>query len=233
MSSLLKQHHLFLSITSMLVLSACGGAGSKDPSGYNVNAQMSAVTDLSAAERTIATRICYAYQSKSSSFRSQTYNGKTFTYNMASKNCVDTKASYSLNAVLSSTSSALTMTPTPDSDLPFQKVVQTAQSGYLSQLCTKIQNNQAISNTATTTSSKTKTQIVFFRDTLDSYTLRYFAPNSAGEMKIESAETYKVRTQFNITASQILGMDESYSIQQTCGSSDKFSEFTQTFSSYK
>ena len=231
MKSALKQNSYFLLfVSSMIVLSGCGGgAGSKDSSGYSISAQMSVVQDLTVEERAIATRICYAYQSKSSSFRSQTYNGGTFIFNMNSRNCVDARASYTVNSVLKSSSSLMTLVP--DSDLPFVSTIQTNQSGYLAQLCGKIQNNRPISNTVTEVT--TKVQINFFKDTLDSYTLKYFTPDeNTKAMRIESMETYKVRTQFNNGSGQVLGMDEGYSRFQTCGTSDKYSEFNQNFSSF-
>jgi hypothetical protein len=228
MKSALKSHSNLLSIASILVLSGCGAAGNKDPSGYSINAQMSVVQNLTVEERAVATRICYAYQSKSSSFRSQNYNGGTFTFDVNSRNCVDARANYKVNSVLKSSSTSMTLVP--DTDKPFVTSVQTDQSGYLAQLCGKIQNNKPISNTVTETT--TKVQISFFRDSLDSYTLKYFAPDANKVMKIESMETYKVRTQSSVGSGQIQGMDESYSLFQTCGTSDKYSEFTQQFSSF-
>lgn len=225
--SMLRTSHLLLSSAFLLTLAGCGGAGSKDPTGYSINAQMSVVQDLTTEERAIATRICYAYQSKSSSFRGQSYNAGSFVYKVESKNCVDARADYTVNAVLKATTSSMVMEP--DTDKPFQKVVQTDTAGYLTQLCAKIKNNKAISNTVTETS--TKIQVRFYKDTLDSYTLRYFNPTGTnGAMKITSAETIKVRTD---SSSGILGMDEKYTIQQTCGTSEKYSEFNQTFSSFK
>ena len=224
MKNLRRSHLLFLSSTFLLTLAGCGGAGSKDPTGYSINAQMSVVQELAPEERAIATRICYAYQSKSSSFRGQTYNAGSFVYKIESKNCVDAHADYTVKAVLKASTSSLVMEP--DTDKPFQKVVQTDTSGYLTQLCAKIKSNKPISNTVTETS--TKIQINFFKDTLDSYTLRYFTPSGTnGSMKITSAETVKVRTD---SSNGILGMDEKYTIQQTCGTSDKSSEFNQMFS---
>lgn len=229
MRTALKQNSFILSITGLLVLSGCGGAGSKDPSGYSISAQMSVVQNLTPEERAIATRVCYAYQSKSSSFRSQNYNGGTFIFNMKSRNCVDARSDYTVNSVLKASVSSMTLVP--DTDKPFVTSIQTDQSGYLAQLCGKIQNNKPISNTVT--EMTTKVQISFFKDTLDSYTLKYFTPDEATKaMRIESMDTYKVRTQVGIGSGQILGMDEGYSRFQTCGTSDKYSEFNQNFSSF-
>lgn len=227
MSSLLKHSHLYLTSTFLLALAGCGGAGSKDSTGYSISAQMSVVQDLSTEERAIATRICYAYQSKSSSFRGQSYNAGSFTYKIDSRNCVDARANYTVNAVLKPLTVPMTMEP--DTDKPFQKIVQTDTIGYLTQLCAKIRNNKPVSNTVTETS--TKIQIRFFKDSLDSYNLRYFTPSGTnGAMKITSAETIKVRTD---SSTGILGMDEKYTIQQTCGTSDKYSEFNQSFVSFQ
>jgi hypothetical protein len=224
--SILRTSHLLLSSIFLLTLAGCGGAGNKDSTGYSINAQMSVVQDLSTEERAIATRICYAYQSKSSSFRGQSYNAGSFAYKIESRNCVDARANYMVNAVLKATTSSMVMEP--DTDKPFQKVVQTDTAGYLTQLCAKIKSNKVISNTVTETS--TKIQIRFFKDTLDSYTLRYFNPTGTnGAMKITSAETIKVKTD---SSKGILGMDDKYTIQQTCGTSEKYSEFNQTFSSF-
>ena len=229
MSSVKKHIYHLLSLSGLLAISGCGaGVGIKDPSGYSTNAQMSVVQDLTPEERTIATRICYAYKSKSSSFRGQAFSGGVFVFALNSKNCVDTRASYNVSSVLKVSSTGMVFEP--DSDKSFHKTIQTDESGYLSQLCTKIQNNKAVSNTVTETS--TKIQIQFFKDTLDSYTLRYYAPAADGVMKITSSETIKVRTQFDLSSGQILGMDESYTIQQTCGSTDKYSELKQTLSSF-
>lgn len=230
MSSKTKLHFL-ISLTTLATLSGCGGgAGSKDPSGYSINAQMSAVQNLTAEERAIATRICYAYQSKSSSFRGMNYNGGTFNFSVDSRNCVDAKETYSITSILKATSTSMVLETS--SEKPFYGTIQTSSVGLLSQLCSKMQNNLPVSNTAT--DGKVKIQVGFFRDTLDSYTLRYFSPSSsdASKMVITSAETFKVRTQFNISGTQILGMDEKYSVQQTCGTSEKYSEFNQNFTSF-
>jgi len=54
------------------------------------------------------------------------------------------------------------------------------------------------------------------------------------EYKIQSAEKFLVRTQVDMGAGKILGMDESYSSQKVCqsGESLKFSNFEQTFTSH-
>lgn len=223
-----------LSLSALVLLSACSdGAGSKDPSGYSTAIEMSVVQDLSVAERGIATRICYAYRSKSTSFRGQNYSSGTFIYNINSRNCVDARTQYNVNSFLRASTTAMVMVP--DTDKPFMETIQTEQSGYLSQLCEKIQTNRPISNTVSELS--TKVQINFFRDTADNrdgYTLKYFNPSIShnNALRIDSMETYKVQTQASVGQGQIQGMDESYSLYQTCGESDKFSEFIQVFSSF-
>jgi hypothetical protein len=52
-------------------------------------------------------------------------------------------------------------------------------------------------------------------------------------VSIDSSEIFKVRTQFNYTNSQILGMDEEYIKQGGCGSSNpKAYAINQKFNSF-
>jgi hypothetical protein len=229
----MKSHYLIHSLfflSSTLILSGCGGKHSTASSSslYSTNAQMSAIQDISTEERAIATRICYAYQSKNTNFRTSPYLGSIFTFKVASSTCDSQSLNYSVPSVLTSDSSGLYFKASATT--AFQGSIQTNENGYLSQVCSKIQANLAISNT--TAISNTKIQVNFFKDTkdnMDSYTLRYFSMSTS---KIQSAETFQVRTQFNITSSQILGMDEKYIKQETCVTdSSKYSEITQNYSS--
>lgn len=230
MQCALKNNFYFSSLVSILLLSSCGGSKSgADPKVYTINAQMSLIEDLSVEERAIATRICYAYQSKSSNFRGQNYNSGTFIFNINSRNCLDIQTDYSVNSTIKSSPTSMSLVA--KTTKPFVSVIQTDQSGYLTQLCSKIRNNQPISNTVSDESSNV--QISFFRDTLDSYTIRYFRPvMDSNNLKIDSMEIFKVVTQASADSGQIQGMDAGYSLFQTCGTSDKYSEFTQIFSSF-
>ena len=228
----LNQIFHFLTIPSLLILFGCGGVIGIDPAHYYTSEQMSFIQNISDRERTIATRICYAYQSKSSSFRGKNYNTGTFIHNISSKSCEDTRTNYTVNSIFkSSNTSNASMTLVPDTDKPFITTIQTDQLGYLTQLCEKIKSNRPISNTATEVT--TKIQISFSKDTHDSYTIKYFLPvPSSNLMKIESMETFKVITKANAEKGEIQGMDESYSLFKTCETSDKYSEFVQKFSSF-
>lgn len=220
----------FLLSANTLVLIGCGASGSKyDASEYSLSAEMSLVKDLTSEERAIATRICYAYQSKSSSFRGKNYNVGTFTYNIASKSCTEERTDYAVKSFLKATSSAMNLET--DSKNIFVSAIQTEESGYLAQLCEKIQNNRPISNTVT--EGGTKVQISFFRDTHDSYALRYFTTDEDSKVvRIDSMEILKVITRPVPGSDQIQGMDESYSLFKTCKESGKYSEFIQSFSSF-
>ncbi len=232
MKRALNQFFFFISILSFFMLASCGGVVGIDPSLYYTSEQMSLVQSLSVEERTIATRICYAYQSKSSTFRSKSYDNGTFTFDINSKNCEDTRTNYTVNSVFKSLNSSLTFVP--ETDKPFKSIIQTDKVGYLSQLCEKMFNNMPVSNTVA--EANMTIQISFSRETLDSYTIKYFIPavnSQSNLMKIESMETYKVITKPVLGSGQIKGMDESYSSYKTCETSDKFSEYSQKFSSFK
>jgi hypothetical protein len=231
MKRISQSDHFFLLSIALLTLEGCGVQHTADVAGtFSSSASLALTHDLDSSERTVATRICYAYQAKNSNFKTQTYYGGTFTFNMTNKDCNNTKSAYSVAGVLTtSLVDTRQLVYATSSTMPFNKSVQTSQTGFLSQLCTKIQNNLAISNTVV--DSGNTIQISFSSTDIDSYTLRYFSAVS-GITKIQSAETFKVRTQFNIVANQILGMDESYVKQAVCTDSTNYSELTQNYSGY-
>lgn len=221
--------HILLFSLAALALSACGD-GNSGPKKAAIDALITEERDLVAEERAIATRICYAYQSKNTSFKTQIYLGRNFEFNITTKSCEDVEETYNINAVLKIESSTrLAYIPPISNTNAFEKQVQTNGDGYLAQLCTKIQTNQPISNTVDT--GGYKVQIQFFKDKLDGFIFRYFKLTGDAGYKIERAETFKVRTQFNSTSEQILGMDESFSRESICLTNVKsYSSFTQNFS---
>lgn len=234
MKRIVQFNHLFLTTATMLTIASCGqqynkGGGSSE---FSTSMALQTSRDLSTAERTIATRICYAYQSKNTTFRTQTFFGGSYTFNMKKRNCSSDGATelYSIVGVLQSKTSGELYYDTK-STKTFISKVQTSSSGFLAQLCTKIQNNMAVTNTATTDDGQT-VQVVFTSTDLDTYSLNYFKSVN-NVMKIQYAETFKVRTQFNQTGTQILGMDEIYTKQTVCDSDPtKFSDVSQTYVGY-
>ena len=222
-------HYLFLMTTTLLTIVSCGENKNKSQEvGFAVNQQVSATRDLNDAERAIATRVCYAYQSKASSFKTQAYNGGTFNFSLESKNCEDIKDIYSVSGSLI-TGSDGSLTYDSKSPKKFFPKIQTSQSGFLSQLCSKIVTNQAISNTAVI--NNVIVQIILQASDLDTYTLNYYQLQDK-VLRITSADTYKVRTQFNLNNGQILGMDEKYSQQAVCSDNKNFSQISQSFTSF-
>lgn len=216
------------------ILSSCGGGNSKVPVTFSSTAILAEERPLTEAERKIATRICYAYQSKSNAFRSGGYLNQSFSFTATKTDCQNNTINYNVGAILRyDNDNNLVYSPAAqlNSNFRFYPKVQTDTSGYLSQLCTKIKNNEPISNTVVQTN--TKVQISFNTDTMDYFLLMYFNRQSDGSYKADSAEQFKVRTQTNFTTGQILGMDEVYSTQKVCSTFDKIanSNFVQTFTS--
>lgn len=232
------KHFLILSASTVL-LAGCGGRkdGNNGISQYMTTAEIRPTVDLEQAERDIATRICYAYRSKNISFRTPTYTNRFYDFSLNARDCEDVKSNAAVTTTLKvsgTTSNTILFTPTVKPPLAFFQKVQTTTSGFLTQLCTKIQNNQPISNTVYDEETESTVQIRFFRDDLDSYKLNYFTKGTDGKMVITSAETFKVRTQFNINATQVLGMDEIILKQATCKSdAKKITDFSQTFTGYR
>jgi len=236
-NEIMKCHlrYTFIAITSAIILSGCGGGKSSIETTFSSTAALTAEGPISEGERNIATRICYAYQSKSKNFRGSGFLGTNFTFSAKKTDCQNTTITYQINATLKydDNNNLIYQTPsTFDPNIKFVKKVQTDSSGYLSQLCTKIQNNEVINNTTTDLTTKAKVQITFIREGLDGLFLQYFVKQANNTYKIDSAEKLKVRTQINYTNGQILGMDESYSFQKICNIQfdvNKNSDYTQTF----
>ncbi len=227
--------YTFIAFTSAIILSGCGGGKSSVETTFSSTAALNTEGPISTGERNVATRICYAYQSKSKNFRGSDFLGTNFTFSAKKIDCQNTTKTYQINATLKydDNNNLIYQTPsTIDPNLKFVKKVQTDSSGYLSQLCTKIQNNEVINNTITDVTTGTKVQITFIREGLDGFFLQYFKKQTDNSYKIDSAEKLKVRTQIDYKNGQILGMDESYSNQKICNSQfdvNKYSDYTQTF----
>ncbi len=229
--------HIHSVSLSILLVSSCGAGNlGRGPSSssleYSTTEALSTTRELTSDERAIATRICYAYQSKNNSFRTIPYLGSSFTFGINTQDCNDRKNQYNMVSTLIMNEDASVLTYKPSNLSEFYSKVQTNRTGYLTQLCTKIQNNQKISNTIEAVDSTV--QINFTKTSgMDSFTIKYFALNASGGYSIKNAEQFMVRTQFNLGAGQILGMDEAYSSFKTCSDAKKYSVFSQSFLNFK
>lgn len=223
---------------ALVTLVNCGGSADFKPktaSDGNISALEPAL--LSAPQRAIATRICYAYQSKGTAFRTTAFLGRSFKFDLTQRDCSNQTGSYSLLPVLRyNENNVLEFTPqqqTNETPRPIIGIVQTDVNGFLSQLCTKIKNNAPINNTNVT--NDMRVQVEFARSDMDSYTLRFFTP-VGDKFRLDGVDTFKVRTQFNLTAGQILGMDEQITRQKACpglvaNGQQVFSQLEQKFDS--
>ncbi len=230
-SSLLSALFILSFATSM---SSCGVSNKQVSTVFKIDAQMLKEEAISLEERNVATRICYAYQSKSKNFRSIPYLGSQFNFQTTETDCGAKVVSKNISAVLTydELNNLVYSLQFGVVEPKFMKKVQTDTSGFLVQICDKISNNQEIRNTVTV--GDTKVQISFFRESLDGFFLQYFAKQNDGSYKIVSADKYTVRTQTDFKNGLILGMDETYSTQKICTSpNDKrqYSNFEQVFKS--
>lgn len=234
-----KSIHLktFIIFLSIIILSSCGGRNSASNNDtFSATSSLSEEGPISSGERNIATRICYAYQSKSKNFRDSTYLGTHFLFSIKKTDCQNSVTTSQIDSIMNyddnNQLAYLQTASATNNSTQFNKTVMTDTNGYLSQLCSKIITNAPISNTVT--QADTKIQISFFRDTLDGFFLQYFQKQTDGSYKINSAEKFKTRSQIDYTTGKILGMDEYYSNQKICSSFDKnqFSTYEQTFTSH-
>lgn len=204
--------HILLAI--FIFTNGCGTNNSAvEVPGFSSGAAMKTVQDISSSERNIASSICLAFKSKSQNFKTSEYLGTRFVFETKQKTCGVQGASSTVNSTLALYDDGTFHYVSTASH--FNDFAQTNTSGYLSQVCTKIDNNQPISNT--TTINGIPVQITFFKDTLDSYTVQYFTKLADGTTQMNSAETFKFRTTFTYTAGvSIMGMDEYYSKETVC-----------------
>lgn len=218
---------IFLSV----LLASCGQVSKNNvDTVYSSTEALTSVEDIDLNQRNIATRICYAYESKGNKFNSSDFLGGTFNFNVENVGCSNNQ-NYIVNSLLVRSTKDGTLRFASDKANYFNGLVQTNNQGYLSTVCSKIKNNQTISNTID--KLNVVIQIKFFRDTLDSYIIKYFVRDAKGNVSIDSSEIFKVRTQFNYTNSQILGMDEEYIKQGSCGENNpKTYSLAQKFSSF-
>jgi hypothetical protein len=224
--------HLFILLLTTMILSSCGGGNSVLQKKFSIGALVAEEHAIDNNERNIATRICYAYQSKSNNFRTSEFLGSSFNFSATNTDCQGSINHYQIKTNLQyETLTDLIYAPQVnlENGVSFNKKAQTDRSGYLSVICAKIVKNESISNTLD--QAGVKVQISFFHDGLDSYELKYFTLQSNNSYKVDSAETFKVRSAFDFTAGNILGMDESYKIERVCNTSkdSNISKFEQTF----
>jgi hypothetical protein len=225
----MKKIH-FLTFTIFFTLSGCGiqNSGLNNNSlSYSTSQSLVPSEMITGDEKAIATRICYAYQSKALNFKNPSFNDKkNFLFNVTDKSCNNVFKSENVSAGIVLQNGQLKYIH--NSSLKLLETVQTNETGFISKLCAKVQSNLDVSNTSV--ENGVTVQVKFYKDTMDNYKISYFAPNSKNQMSIISADVFKVRTQFNITAGQILGMDESYNRFVTCSNDpSKFSELSQVF----
>ena len=213
-------------------MSSCGVSNKQVSTVFKIDAQMVKEEAIGQEERNIATRICYAYQSKSKNFRSLPYLGSQFNFQTTETDCGAKVVTKSLSAVLTydELNNLVYSLQFSTVEPKFMKKVQTDTAGFLVQICDKIATNLEIKNTVTV--GDTKVQIAFFRESLDGFFVQYFAKQNDGSYKIVSADKFSIRTQTDFKNGLILGMDEYYSTQKICtNASDKkqFSNYEQVF----
>jgi hypothetical protein len=225
-----RTKHILIFSLSLVTLVSCGGGSSNKGKAIPgvIGTQELEEAVLTTTERSIATRICIAYRTKGVNFRTTQFIGGTYQYNGSNQNCSNQKSEYTVNTTLRYDANNNLEFFNPDTSKPIVSIVQTDTTGFLSQLCTKIFNNEEISNT--TFVGARKVQVEFFRKDLDSYTFRTFVANNNETASVfESADTFQVRTQSNVSGEQIVGMDEIISSQRVCPKPSVTTNATVTF----
>lgn len=223
----------FIHISIIIAFGASCTGGNKQKSSDQelvINQEMQAVANLDSDQKNIATRICYAYQSKASNFYSSDYLNKNFKFNFKNKVCNSkTTDIYTDNLkIILSGATGFSFQATTSKKL--YSAIQIDSAGYLSKLCNKVFMNQPISNTTNVDSSLVQIQFLNQANSPnDSYLLTYYKRSSNGKYLSYMSEKFDVRTQRNYKSGDILGLDEIYSEQVLCSDNASTSSFTQQF----
>jgi hypothetical protein len=137
-----KTIKLLLIIT---LISSCGLDSNKRRDGdrpVNFSQSISAGgAPLSDQEKSIATRICYAFRSKRSTFRSELI-GNVFNFKFNKTSCDGSKENDQYSTVLRQVLQSAPLVYDSDNSNHFYKNVQSDQHGHLQQICKSVLNGE-------------------------------------------------------------------------------------------
>ena len=84
----------------LILLASCGQASKTNvDTVYSSTEALTSTEDIDINQRNIATRICYAYESKGNKFNSSDYLGGSFSFNVENNGCTENQ-NYIVNSVL-------------------------------------------------------------------------------------------------------------------------------------
>ena len=156
---------------SILTLTNSCGVGVQDKTKlitFALNAQMQPVENLNSVQRNIAANICSALKLKAQNYMTTDFLGTRFIFKTVPTTCGTIGATaniISTLAMMTDTFGTTSFHYNSSSTTNFNDFAQTDNSGYLAQVCNKINTTQDISNT--TTINGIPVQIIFFKDTLE------------------------------------------------------------------
>lgn len=219
----------------MATLLGCGNNRRPSSDTDIANVAYMEIENIQEPELSIAKRVCYAYKSKRSMLKTN-YHNSNFSFDVSKKDCNGVEISKTLLAKLNAPVEANTLTwlleNNDESSFQFITNVQDDQSGFLKQLCERIfRGTTEVSNSLPLTSTET-IQIQFTRSNIDQYRINYF--NNINNVQVlMSSDLFKVRTQFDFTAGQILGFDEEIMRFKKCDQVSKYFEYTHKYQAIK
>ena len=160
-----KTKTFFIILTIATVVWSCGRVQEGGGSAPSLLGQtILTETILNNAEEGIALRICYAYQTKRSKFRSD-FIGDNFIFDLRNRDCIGNDRTESFSATLQSHSVNSNMHFSGTTSLQFFSDVDTDINGELKDICSKLFRNDDVNNTVTRGNEKVQYQ--FFLSFLD------------------------------------------------------------------
>ncbi len=156
-------------------------------------------SSLSDEEVSVALRICYAYRSKGTRFRTDRLN-KLFRFEMEKTDCDQSKKIESFNSTLKLDSNDVMYFDAPSFMGPYNRVVQTHDNGHLGSICRQLFAGTTPRNTSV--EGDRLLEFSFLKRFQDGYLVRYGKrkdPTDSSEYEVERIERFYVQTNSQAT----------------------------------
>lgn len=226
-----------LIILSFTLLSSCGQSDNEPArlKEAQIGAELSTGETLSGGSKDAALRICYAFRSKNSAFR--TINGllgSTFSFTLNYTDCSNSKRAENeaLATTLAQTLQSAPLIYDSTNTHPYMKEVQTHQHGELASLCQSLIMGEDVQTVVSVNSEQKKEFRFGTSDQLDHYSISIANKtiSTRGSQIFAITEEHRYFVNTTSDASNRKGVVYNYSFRKACSSDTQLEEFSQVLS---
>ena len=228
---MLKAFFRYSLISGLVLVSACGAhkRGSVEDNVDFTSKIITGGSPLPEDQMAVALRICYAFRSKRSNFRTE-YMGNSFRFKTTRTSCNEPgqRVEY-LNTTLRQNLESDPMTFDTTTDLKYFKKVKTHQDGILSNICDQVIKGETPVNVF---DHKNGVAEVTFYENLgvDNFSVRYGSKSSALQVDFDPVkiENFKVLTS-SASSGNLIGLVYESDRYEPCSGSSESSYFKQSY----